>query len=209
MIEKRYTLVAGTHAYDGTFGPEQWYHPGSLFSRYVMRPYGAKPARALPFIWSTDLDGFIGARNRSHVDWKTGGYALAGHLDNVPLRHRNVIAHSFGGPVVAYAMERLPINNLITVGTPIRRDLEPVWEAAMPNLRGDWIHLADHRSDWMIRLGQMFDGRFGWRYDMPLATSNVMLPRGMGHSSILNDPDRMTLWFSQGWLDALFGVNPR
>jgi len=70
-----------------------------------------------------------------------------------------LIGHSYGGAVIAYALAGRPLVRVraaITMGTPLRRDLDPVWESAEEAIDlhvhmygtgfGSWIRFAGQRG---------------------------------------------------------------
>lgn len=179
----------------GTWGAK-WAEPDALFPQMLARHdmQVCQPA----FEWSGDVSGipsFTGSQK--HSDWRAGGFALALYLARMPLEERNVIAHSHGGQCCAYAAARynVAIRRLVTVSTPVRSDMEPVWMAAKPRI-GYWLHVAAKSGDWMARMGQMFDGHVGWQSRQKQADVNAILP-GIGHTGILSDPTHIQLWKSQ------------
>jgi hypothetical protein len=70
--------------------------------------------------------------------------------------------------------------------------MDLVWAGARKNI-GHWTHIAAKRGDWMIRLGQLFDGRIGWDRTMSRADQNVLIPK-MGHTGVFNDPQFFRYW---------------
>jgi len=113
-----------------------------------------------------------------------------------------VIPHSHGGNVVALALSlgSLWVPHLITVVTPPRHDLFPVYEAARSHI-GMWRHLYSDR-DWWSRLGSLFDGAISLERAMPQADCNIYVP-GLGHAAgAWFDPDLWTRRHWWKWLDA-------
>lgn len=196
-----YIAVAGTF---GAKKQEDWHLPQSDFSKFLLES-GFDQLETNPlkrYMWSTALDG-IDANNTT---WDAAGRALA-HYIAPPLLGESlvkpedtyIIAHSHGGNVVAYACGKygLKINGLITVGTPIRKDLYEVYQAAVPNISRH-LHLhAGWRDFWQI-FGAFFDGRFGIHRKHPFATENRKVPKD--HGGILRDKRLFPLWVERGWL---------
>lgn len=179
-----------------------WAQPETPF-RYALSRAGFQVSMP-PFEWSGDISGIPSlTASRKHSDWKAGGAALAYYLRNLPYEDRNIIAHSHGGQVVAYcaARHQVPIRRVVTVSTPTRRDMAPVWADAVP-LIGYWAHVASKDGDWFARLGQAFDGHFGWERKQSQADVNVLVP-GVGHTGILSDPETVPLWRELGLFDYL------
>jgi hypothetical protein len=202
------TLVDGTHG-------GAWARPGSAFRRFLAaRGFDVAPRTDW---WSLDAAGFPSlTASRKHSDWEIGGDFLADGLERVPYEQRRVLAWSHGGQVVAYAARRVRIARVITVCTPPRADMEPVWDAARPNL-GFWSAIHADGGDWWVRFGQAFDGRWGWRDDglvHPRADVNVALP-GIGHGGLLHDETKFHWWDAECLLhplamtDAELGLEPR
>lgn len=175
-----YIPVAGTH---GRTRDKEWVTSDSLFARYMSELGWTRTADNFGF-WSTQLSGtfFCGS---SHLAWQFGGDMLRRFLLTLPYEDRIVIAHSHGGNVAAYGVSSgVPIRALITVDSPVRRDMEEIWEAAVPHI-GYHIHLYGTGFGSRMRwFGQR--GRFKRR--MPWADVNV---RMKDHSSILRRQEPM------------------
>lgn len=201
----RYIPVAGTHAVKRGW---DWDDPNSAFNEFL-KDHGIVLLMISPlkrYAWSTALDG-LDATNET---WDAAGRALAHYiapplLDTalIPQEELYVIAHSHGGNVVAYACGKygLKINGLITVGTPIRKDLEEIYEAASHNIKRH-LHLHAGWRDYMQALGALFDGRWGIHRKHPFA-KNAKMPKG--HGDILRDPTLFHNWLDKGWLDYFMG----
>lgn len=204
----RYITIAGTF---GASHPEDWYTPTSRLSNFL-REYNCEPLIANPlqrYMWSTALDGVEGENDT----WDASGRALA-HYITPPLLGKTLvepadtylIAHSHGGNVVAYACAEygLQINGLITVGTPIRKDMYDVYKAASPNIKRH-LHLYAGWRDYWQAFGSLFDGRFGLHREHPFANLNGKVPGG-DHGSILRDPEFFHYWLDRGWLGFWKGM---
>lgn len=207
--------IAGTWGWRGDLADhrDQWWHPASPFMVWM----GEHGCRHLceddPFIWTTHVGGAL-FWAKSHTDWMAGGAALSYYFDaethygpsfTAP-EQRHVIAHSHAGQVVAYAcaFRNVKLDTLITVGSPVRNDMLPIYKAARPNIR-KWLHIASPGwTDRMQWFGELFDGSFGVKRSQPFADVNHLIP-GIGHSGILRDPKLFGLWESQGWLGWLKG----
>jgi len=143
----------------------------------------------------------LGGRDKN--DWRAGGASLYAYIvpplcpeQRIPPGDTHVIAHSHGGSVALYAAAAgLKIQTLLTVATPVRRDLRSVIDAARPNI-AYWAHVHSDCSDWWQVLGEAFDGRLGIYRAMAQADLNIKIPQA-GHSALLHDPryrDEWTRW---------------
>jgi len=186
-------LVPGTW-----YRTDGWSSPGSPFCRYLeSRGFEAIQFRG----WSGDVDGFgyDPLENGSQSDWKAGGWALRYLLARDPYP---VIAHSHAGQVAAYcaAETRAPISALVTVCTPVRKDMRAIYREARLNI-GHWRHAYATNWDLMQRLGELFDGHVGWERKMAEAHDNVGIP--MSHSTLLENPAQFHWCEDAGLLDVL------
>lgn len=199
-----YVAVPGTWAFSNRRDPAAWWRPGSPFALYLAAAGGLVPARPAPFLWSTDLEGIPWPPWRRRAldrnDWEAGGLALGWYLEHVAPADRVVIAHSHGAQVAAYAAAAgCRIDRLITVAAPVRRDLDEVWRAALPNI-GAFLHVYVYGDRWQI-FGALGDGAARWARSMPYAgIVNHGVPGVSKHSALLADPARFDLWRSQGWI---------
>jgi hypothetical protein len=193
--------IPGTDAWDEDENNYQWYERGSSFVRYmatqnlVLHAVGHLP-------WSTSLDGIPTRRN--HIIWKGAAKHLLCHLERVPLKERNIVAHSHGGNVVFHATAYgLQINNLITVGTPVRSDMEPFILKGLGNI-GYWHHICDSKTDKVSIWGALFDGKLRMKHTFDLCDSQDDIA-GIGHSKILNDQNCIEYWSTdrRGWASIL------
>lgn len=198
-----YISVAGTH---GENKKIEWHLAISDFSNFLLE-HGYEQIETNPlkrYMWSTSLDGF----DANNTTWDAAGRALAHYivpplLDKSLVRPEDtyIVTHSHGGNVVAYACGKygLKINGLVTVGMPIRGDMNDIYEAASINITRHLHIYAGWRDYWQV-LGALFDGRFGIHRKHPFATRNDKAP-GCGHGSILRDKTHFNLWLERGWLD--------
>ena len=202
-----YITVAGT---SGAKAQGDWYLPTSELSKFLL-VHGCEQLELNPlkrYMWSTALDGI----DADNTTGDAAGRALA-HYIAPPLLDRSlvkpedtyIIAHSHGGNVVAYACGKygLKINGLITVGTPIRKDLHDIYKDASSNISRHLHLYASWRDIWQL-LGSLFDGRFGIHRKHPFATKNDRVPKG-DHGSILRSKDFFNLWLEKGWLKFWMG----
>lgn len=196
-----YFPIGGTHSWDEDDNHYQWWERGSEFTRQ-MATLGLVLHARNPFVWATNIDGTL--FQRKHTIWKAAAKHLICHLgdDRIPYAQRNVVAHSHGGQVVFFACaDGLKIQNLITVGTPVRKDMEKVVLQAIGNI-GYWHHICDSSSDRMAILGTLFDGAIRIKHNFEVADSSSDV-KGVGHSKILNDPKFIPLWKERGWASIL------
>lgn len=201
-----YLPIAGTWGWDRG-GPTRWWEATSPFTAFMLQ-HGVQLVAGGedPFIWTTDANGhkpWPWARGKHH-DWKAGGLNLrryckpgpAGTPEGahyVPYEHRNLIAHSHGLQVVLYAAANgLRIRRLVSVSSPVRKDMRAVAEAARPQI-AEWVHLASDRSDMVQWFGELFDGAFGIVREHPLADHNVCIQK-VGHSKLLEDATAFPEW---------------
>lgn len=147
------------------------------------------------FEWSTELDGVIG-RNSG---WIAAAKDLKWHSHKYePNEYVNLVAHSHGGNVAAYACaDGMYVKNLITVGTPVRWDMRKVWKKAYQNI-GSHTHLYGSKDYIWIFFGSFFDGTFGLHRRFPKPTINYEIG-GESHSSLF----RPELWTENKWWDLL------
>lgn len=194
-----YIPIPGTDAWDEDENSYQWYERGSEWTRFMATQNLVLHAvEYLP--WSTSLDGI--PTRKGHVIWKGAAKHLICHLERVPYKDRNLVAHSHGGNVVFHALAYgLNIRTLITVGTPVRADMDAVVLKGLGNC-GYWHHIYDSSSDRTSILGALFDGRWRIKHDMDLADSQDNV-EDVGHSKILNDHKSIQLWKSRGWVNIL------
>lgn len=204
----RYIPVAGTW---GIKQPLDWFSPFSNFTKFMARnghlPLISDPSKQ--FMWDTELDGIT----EDYV-WDAAGRSLASFV-MPPLLGKTlvapedtyIIAHSHGGNVVAFACAKygLKINGLVTVGTPIRKDLYPVYEAAAENINHHLHLYAGWRDYWQIlgSLGLLMNN-FGIHRKHPFATLNAKVPGG-DHGSILRDSSFFHYWLDNNWLNFWVG----
>ena len=208
-------LVQGTHAW-GRSTAEQWWEASSPFARFLSSQQLELLGGDRPFIWDTDLDGvgWFHGRGKRHINWEAAGLCLYAYLkpplnasdDYVPLADRNLIGHSHAMQVIAYACAAgLKINRLITIGSPVRKDMRDVYAAARPNV-ARWLHVHSDRSDRIQWLGTLFDGHVGVVRRQPFADVNLGIPQ-VSHSRLLNDPLCFPLWRAHELADFLRGTS--
>lgn len=193
--------VQGTWGW-GRDGGQQWWQAGSPLMTFLEQHGCTVLGGDRPYLWDTDLDGvhWWHRRGKKHTNWEAAGTALYAYLVNplvtteyVPVADRNLVAHSHGAQVVAYACQAgLKINKLMTLGSPVRSDMRDVYRAARPNI-GAWLHVHSDGGDKMQWLGELFDGHLGVVREQPYADANVFVP-GVDHSRLLNDPSVFACW---------------
>lgn len=169
-----------------------------------------------PFIWTTDLGGTSFWRRwpiwrgkvsltRDHRDWIAGGAALRWYLqlNSLAFSDINIIAHSHGLQVVAYACDQgLRVNHLITVGSPIRKDMRHHYQMMRDGCVRRWLHIYDGNNDRIQWAGQIGDGSFTGRLNNKFARFNHPL-KNIEHSRVLSDPEAFHFWKDMFWIDFL------
>ena len=204
----RVVLIAGTGSWKP--GVQDWFIPGSPFTAFL-RAHGVEVVAGTngrPFTWSTGVGG-IGFGDEDHRVWQGAGENLYDYIvppfcpdRRIPIAETNIIAHSHGLQVALYACAAgLGVDTLISVGSPIRKDMDTTARLARRYIRR-WIHVHSDRSDRWQWYGTLFDGAFGIKREHPLADVNVGIPK-VGHSTILRDPAMFTHWQERGLLAAL------
>ena len=179
----KYVPVAGTHAKKDK---QAWNRPEALFAKYVQKEGWEWCGRPFGF-WSTALAGtfFSGG---GHLAWRFGAAQLRDYLNELPYEDRNVIAHSWGGAVVAYMLadpKTEMVRSVVTVDTPIQRSLDDLWEAGSLN-RSYHEHL--YSKGWGSRIRYAAQrGRFTNKMSWATVNTNI---KG-GHSGILNKKKHM------------------
>jgi hypothetical protein len=146
--------------------------------------------------WSGDVDGVPSVLDNGHGDWIGGGYGLRYFLAGLPYEARNILCHSHGIAPVLYQATMtngdrpLPIRSLVSVCSPPRREFQELGaQATRTGQIGYWRHVYAQGWDTWARLGQVFDGHWGWRRTFPAAHENVGEP-GIGHSGIFTPAHR-------------------
>lgn len=197
-----YIPIHGTWAIDDN--ETAWWKPASNFAKYASN-FGIVQFDTLPpFIWSSDLNGVfynLYSKGAKHTDWRAGGWSLYYYLNQVPYSQRNLIVHSHGlQPVMYCASFGMPIRNIISVCSPIRKDMESIMEKAV-NYISNWIHIYSN-SDKVQWLGQIGDGRWFGSRKAKFAKLNIPL-HGINHSDLFKLDGRLDLWNTGGWFNYL------
>lgn len=134
-------FVPGTHERGGP-GQAQWWHRGQPMAR-AAETIGWH-VTAMP--WTTELDGVLGPSRR----WRDAGEKLALWLHAHPARA--VVAHSHGGNLVPIAVltdRDVTIPALLTLGTPVRAELDVLYHRMMLTGRvGRWGHVWAAGDGW-------------------------------------------------------------
>lgn len=192
-------IIPGTWAYDGEAAGE-YYYPGSELDKYFQQnDLQIATVEGEIFVWATALTGanpfrYFGFKDK-HVAWKAAAKNLKFFLKDVPYEDRNLILHSHGGQVGAYALaDGLKVRSMVTLMTPVRKDMYDVYEAAAGNSSW-WCHVHSGWSDWTQLFGSLFDGHIGIHREMPpfTADKNIHVPK-VGHSKLLRSPAHYPLW---------------
>jgi hypothetical protein len=217
MRSVTYIAVPGTRG-----GTEQadWFSAKSPFAEFLSkRDLFNAAGLAIPFCWSTDLNGI----GRNHQDWKAGGASLfyygaafpsislppqtipemprAMHCAGLMADRTVIISHSHGRQVVLYAAALgMKIDRWIDVSGPVREDMLDVQKVGRPNIR-QHLHLHGGKRDVWQWFGELFDGHLGIVRDDPMADKNEEM-RG-GHSDVLRKASYFQDWVTRGWVDFL------
>lgn len=179
-------------------GEDAWWRHGSSFCKFAGENGLHCEEEHEPFFWSGAIDG-VGFFGNKHETWMASGLSLKNRLRLSKREHRNLILHSHALQNAAYA--DIEVNNIITVGSPIREDMADLY-LKLRKRCNKWLHIYDASWDKMGFLGQMFDGRWFGGRDCPLAHFNDPLKK-IGHSSILRDQKAMQNWVTRGWFHFL------
>jgi hypothetical protein len=201
-----YTPIGGTFSgIDSTPNAvDHWWEKGSDFVNYlytlnlVIHP-------SAPFEWDGIIGGIFDPGLRV---WNAASRHFQCHVGPLPYHERNFILHSHAGQFGFIAASRgLKIRNLITVGTPVRKDMESYIKLARPNI-GAWLHIYDGRCDWVSIAGSLFDRRLKIQRNFPLADRNDDVRAfKTGHSKMLAPP-HLDLWRDRKWAEFLaYGIN--
>jgi len=185
---------------------DSWWRHGSPFCKLAAENGLHCEEEFETFFWNGAIDGVslktvltLGLLRDRHYTWMASGLSLRNRLRLSALKDRNLIVHSYGLSVLAYA--EIEVNNIISVGSPIRNDLSSRYRA-LRNRCNRWMHIYDTEWDHMAYLGQLFDGRWFGTRRCEFAHENCRL-KHIGHSKILRDPVAMQKWKSEGWYDFL------
>lgn len=212
-----YLPIAGTHGWRGHHNSHgRWWTQDSAFGLFMQAAGLRHLGGQRPFVWTTDVNGAKPWRRwfglgDPHFDWECAGENLNNYIrpyrdatdEYTPIADRRLIVHSHGLQPVLYAcaVNDLKIHRLVSVMSPVRKDLLELAEAARPNI-GKWMHLHTDGSDRWQWLGTIGDGALGIVRRHPLADYNVCI-KGVGHTGLLEDPSLFKLWVEAGWLDFL------
>lgn len=197
----RYTAVAGTN---GARHVDDWHNPKSPFAGYL-RTQGFVPLVEDPlemFGW----DGLVDGIDPYDLVWDAMGRALAHHFRGeykLPQSETFVLGHSHAWQGIAIACARygLKINGLVTVGSPIRKNLYQTYDDAHKNITRH-LHLSAKGDLWQF-LGSWLDGGLRLQRECPGAI-NRRMPGD--HDDVLQRPELFPLWNSEGWLDIWRGA---
>lgn len=217
MVTTRFLPVAGTHGWRGQPSGAWWQDnrpddPPSPFLAFL-EPHGFVPYNAArPYKWETSLAGMPAwlplVGDRRQLAWRHGGDVLydymvpplhggcangvaASPLDTRQVAHSHGIWPSMFAAVPSGQRPGLRISVLITVGSPVREDMDDVILQALPNI-GTWVHLWSNEGDWWAVLGGVGDGKVALRHQQPRADVNICVPGG--HTGVLDDPDHFVEW---------------
>lgn len=200
-------LVAGTHGLRDYEQLEKlearamlaelpWWHPRSAFADQARAHSLQLVDDVRPFLWSTDLDGLAG----SHTTWYAAGWALVYYAAAHQVQELDVVAHSHGGQVAAFAACYAPlygirIRRLLTICTPVRRDMQRVRRRARGSVKG-WYHAWSDGDVWQ-EAGELADGQLGGGNAMPEPGTVNLFFSEYRHTGLLEDLgafERTGLW---------------
>jgi hypothetical protein len=185
----------------GTWGitGSQWWRPQSEWSETAS-------ARGFifadePFLWSGEL-GVFG--DRPHDPWQSAAHALIWYCAAKRLSAPDIVTHSHGLQVVAYAAAwGQHFGRVLDIEGPVRSDLFDVYRAAMGQVER-WAHTWN-RGDVIIGLGE-FGADGPTRVMLPNALT-IEIPASEGHSGLFEDLD---MWDTLGlWEYLTNGTTPR
>lgn len=181
-----------------------WHHPGSLlwtaleahgFSVLEFKWSGYCGGVPSPVIVPPATDGVRGALEL----WRSEGEKLALYCKVIGVERPNILSHSHGLQLVAFAaagttfLPPQPFATVLSLSGPVRHDMTLTRMQAAPNI-AKWIQVTDPIDDTTIREGEGFDGHVGWNYHVPEAAVNIDAP-GHGHSGLTTD---LAAWESLG-----------
>lgn len=187
-----------------------WWEQSSPFINFMNSQNFFLKFPECPFEWSTGLEGLPFTKYRQ---WKAGAKALGYYMDGPsygnpwPLEDRNFIVHSYGLYIILYyASWGGKINNLISIGSPIRHDVNSVALLAKANIKGTWLHLRDEKFDFIGTLGGFFDKNVGFARKNPWCTREDALDK-VGHSDLIKKPEKFYHWLESNRLEVLRNVS--
>jgi hypothetical protein len=181
-------LVAGTWGFED----DDWFRGGSTFWTEALKQGVDLPKATNPFEWCTGLEGLHG----ENAHWIAGAHALLWYCMAYGIKRPNIAAHSHGGQVAQIStLFGLEINELITIATPVRDDVQ---KQVVRSRIAHWRHIHTGVDDRMQILGELGGGGNPLKREMVLADENIDEP-GQTHSGLL-DP---ALWTARGWWERL------
>lgn len=198
-----YLPVAGTHGFNGEPKGEWWYD-GSPFVEYMRATFDWRLVSPRPLIWDGGLGGVPWTRRRGHLIWEGLGSTMQLYFvpsrwtkddpDYIKIAERTVVAHSHALQGVLYACAEydLKIDTLVSLMSPVRKDMRALASLARGNIRR-WVHVHADRTDWVQIAGAVWDGAFGIFREHAEADVNIAIP-GAGHSKLVRDPEWFNRW---------------
>jgi pimeloyl-ACP methyl ester carboxylesterase len=180
----RYVPIAGTNEKTSS-----WASAGSDFEDHMKGAGFDRYADDHQF-WSRALAGTFFTKS-GHQVWTHGGFDVMEYLERwteAELHRTVVIAHSYGGAVLAYALASSPrlrhhLGAIITVGTPIRRDLDAIWMSARDG--SGVFHVCIYGTGLGARI--RFFGQRG-RFVREMSWADLKYGVKGGHSGMLRNP---------------------
>jgi hypothetical protein len=176
-----YLPIPGTHDWDPPDDmTERWWAYHSRFTR-DMRAEGFERLGPKYPLWNAQLTGtfFSGPALRS---WWHGAYVGVDHVlaHDIPVADRNFVGFSHGGNVAYLIATMIPVNSIVDVGTPVRKDMAWAYRAA----RCRKLHV--YSTGWENKMqlaGQLMDREVRWRWENA-DTENLRL-EGTAHGDLL------------------------
>lgn len=215
-----YIPIGGTRAWNDRGAPKRrWWQRDSEFCKMMAGLNCIMVDPDQPFVWTTDLNGVqfwkrwkIWGKTTDtfsdHRDWVCGGENFLRYCDSVrgpiPYEARNIITHSHGFQVWAYASAMgLRTRKLVSIAPPYRHDMEGTIRLARPNVEY-WVLIIDPSADSVADLGAFGDGIIRhdrtFRADGCRPDLTIRIP-AIGHSGVLGDGT--TLWNEGGLAEYL------
>jgi len=174
---------------------DRWWQQESPHADF-MASHGFK-CRSLYYPWwATALAGTVFAGPSKRV-WYHGALVAADWIERngIPIADRNLIAYSHGGQVAKIVATFIPVRCIVTIGTPIRKDMREHYEKAT----GKQLHV--YSTGWENRwqaFGSLFDKDLRLSWQMPFSENKKI--QGIGHGDVLEKPDKWHVLNDEGVL---------
>lgn len=179
--------------------PERlWWMGDSAWLKFMQAQGFAVVDPEDPFFWSTDLTRRAWIACGISIVW----YVALKWPKGVPLK---IVCHSHAIQGIAYAAYYgLEIDTLISIGPPLRKDMELQYQALRFRTK-KWITVHAKEPDEMAILGGFdLDGDLSdWKYPPKFNADYRDIIPGVSHSKVLYDPEYFKWWTEAGWLDLM------